>query len=202
MAELSRLPLAGVRLVQGCSLALQVARAQMDECLRAVLGKLTGRPPESLQFEITAEGKPYLAGNDGIAFNLSRSRSHALIALSLGGEIGCDIEDRFRDDDDVDELGALVLHPAEQQEMIRLPAADRQEAFKRYWVRKEAVLKAAGSGFLKDPRAVIVGLDRAQPSWVGVEGPVLNLYERRLADDCLAAVASMDPGCSWHLLQP
>jgi phosphopantetheinyl transferase len=202
MAELSQLPLAEVRLVRGCSLALLVARAEMDECLRRVLGKLTGRPPRSLQFETTAEGKPYLAGNDGIAFNLSRSRSHSLIALSLGGEVGCDIEDRFRSDDDVDELGSFVLHPVEQQEMSRLAPPDQQQAFKRYWVRKEAVLKAAGTGFLKDPRAVIVGLDRAQPTWDGVAGPLFNLHEKQLAADCFAAVASADTACSWHLLAP
>ena len=69
MAELSRLPLADVRLVQGCSLTLLVARAEMDECLRRVLGRLTGRPPQSLQFETTAEGKPYLAGNGGEAID-------------------------------------------------------------------------------------------------------------------------------------
>jgi len=202
MAELSQLPLADIRLVQGCSLALLVTRAELDECLRHVLGKLTGRPPQSLQFETTAEGKPYLAGNDGIAFNLSRSRSHSLIALSLSGEIGCDIEDRFRDDDDVDELGAVVLHPVERQEMIRLPAADRQDAFKRYWVRKEAVLKAAGSGFLREPRAVIVGLARAQPTWDGADGPAFNIHEKQLGVDCFAAVASADAACSWHLLAP
>lgn len=188
--------------MQGCSLALVVARAEAQELLRLVLSKLTGRPAQSLQFETTAQGKPYLAGNDGIAFNLSHSRSYSLIALSLDGDIGCDVEDRFRDDDDVDELGALVLHPAEQQEMKRLAPADRQEAFKRYWVRKEAVLKAAGSGFLKDPRGVIVGLDRAQPSWGDAVGPLLNLHEQQLGADCFAAVASADATCSWHLLAP
>lgn len=202
MADLSQLPLADVRLVQGCSLALLVARDELEECVRRVLGHLTGRPPQSLQFDTTAEGKPYLAGNGSIAFNLSRARSHALIALSLGGEIGCDIEDRFRDDDDVDELGALVLHPVEQQEMSRLTPAGRQAAFKRYWVRKEAVLKAAGSGFLKEPRAVIVGLDGAQPVWDDADGPAFNIHEKQLGVDCFAAVASVDAACSWHLLAP
>jgi 4'-phosphopantetheinyl transferase len=188
--------------VQGCSLALLVARADMQELLHLVLGKLTQRPRQSLWFETTAQGKPYLAGNDGIAFNLSHSRGHSLIALSLGGDIGCDIENRFRDDDDVDELGAVVLHPVEQQEMLRLAAPQRQEAFKRYWVRKEAVLKAAGSGFLNDPRAVIVGLDRAQPSWDNVDGPAMNIHERQLGPGCFAAVASADAACSWHSFAP
>jgi 4'-phosphopantetheinyl transferase len=174
----------------------------MQELLRLVLGKLTQRPLQSLRFETTSQGKPYLAGNDGIAFNLSHSSGHSLIALSLGGDIGCDIENRFRDDDDVDELGAVVLHSEEQQEMRRMAAPQRQEAFKRYWVRKEAVLKAAGSGFLKDPRAVIVGLDHAQPIWDSVDGPAMNIHEKQLGPDCFAAVASADAACSWHSFAP
>ncbi len=163
---------------------------------------MTGQPPDSLHFKKTAQGKPYLAGHDSIAFSLSHCRGHSLIALSLRGDVGCDIEDRFRDDDDVEELGALVLHPVEQQELKRLAPYQRREAFKRYWVRKEAVLKAAGSGFLKDPRAVIVGLNRPRPTWDGVNGPAFNFHEKRLAADCFAAVASADPACSWHLLTP
>ena len=180
----------------------QALRHEVGELLRMVLGSLTGRPPQSLRFEASPEGKPYLAGNDSIAFNLSHSRSYSLIALSLGGEIGCDVEDRFRDDDDVDELGAVVLHPVEQQEMLRLAAPQRQEAFKRYWVRKEAALKAAGSGFLKDPRAVIVGLDCAQPVWDKVDGPAMNIHERQLGPNCFAAVASADAACSWRSFAP
>jgi phosphopantetheinyl transferase len=169
--------------------------------VHAVLSHVTGLSPGTLRLERTRQGKPYLAAGGAVSFNLSHARSHSLIALSLGGHIGCDVEDRFRDDDDVDELGAVVLHPVEQQEMRRLAAPQRQEAFKRYWVRKEAVLKAAGSGFLKDPRAVIVGLDRAQPTWDGPDGPAMNIHERQLGPDCFAAVASADAACSWHLLQ-
>ena len=214
MTELSVLDLADVRLTRGCSLAMLVTvpppgnpagralRHEVGELVRLVLGALTGRPPQSLRFEASPAGKPYLAGNDSIAFNLSHSRSYSLIALSLDGEIGCDVEDRFRDDDDVEELGAVVLHPMEQQEMLRLAAPQRQEAFKRYWVRKEAALKAAGSGFLKDPRTVIVGLDRAQPVWVSADGPSMNIHERQFGPGCFAAVASADAACSWHALVP
>ena len=205
MAELSVLSLVDVQLPRGRSLALLVeppARLEMRNILRLVIGRITAMPPESLQFETTSAGKPYLAGNSSVAFSLSHSRSHSLIALSLGGDVGCDVEDRFRSDDDVDQLSPAILHPVEQQEMARLGAPDRQDAFKRYWVRKEAALKAAGSGFLNDPRAIIVGLDLVQPRWDGREGPVLNLHNQRVAQDCFAAVASMDKACAWYLLRP
>ena len=175
---------------------------EMRSILRLVIGQLTERRPESLQFETASTGKSYLVGGHPIAFSLSYSRSHSLIALSLGGEIGCDIEDRFRNDDDVDQLSPSILHPVEQQEMDLLAAPDRQDAFKRYWVRKEAALKAVGSGFLKDPRDLIVGLDFAQARWSENDGPDLYLYNRQIGQDCFAAVASMDPDCAWYLLQP
>lgn len=205
MAELSVLSLVDMKLPRGRSLALLVeprqARLEMRNTLRLVIGRITARSPDSLRFETTSAGKPYLVGDSSVAFSLSHSRSYSLIALSLGGDVGCDVEDRFRSDDDVDQLSPSILHAVEQQEIERLPAPDRQEAFKRYWVRKEAALKAAGSGFLKDPRTVIVGLDLLQTRWDGHDGPVLNLHDQRVAEHCFAAVASMDQACDWYWFQ-
>jgi phosphopantetheinyl transferase len=206
VAELTVLGLTEVQLSRGRSLALLVepapARLEMRNILRMVLGQITARSPEALRFETTSAGKPYLAGDHPVAFSLSHSRSRSLIAVALSGDIGCDVEDRFRTDDDVGQLSPSILHPVEQQEMDALAAPKRQDAFKRYWVRKEAALKAAGSGFLKDPRGLIVGLDFAQARWSENGGPDLYLHNRQLGQDCFAAVASMDPDCAWCLLQP
>lgn len=84
--------------------------------------------------------------------------------------------------------------------MERLAPHARQEAFGRYWVRKEAVLKAAGSGFLHDPRRVITGLDQPHATWVGEQGPDFTIHNRQIDAGCVAAVASMDADCSWRLL--
>jgi phosphopantetheinyl transferase len=84
--------------------------------------------------------------------------------------------------------------------MARLAPHERQDAFRRYWVRKEAVLKAAGSGFLSDPRQVVTGLDERHPTWVAHEGPALVIHDIRLDAGCVAAVASMDGACTWRLL--
>lgn len=98
-------------------------------------------------------------------------------------------------------LGQSVLHASELQTMERLAPNERQDAFKRYWVRKEAVLKAAGSGFLRDPRHVITGLQDRNPQWTQDEGPLLVIHNQLIAEGCFAAVASMDSTCRWHLLE-
>lgn len=84
--------------------------------------------------------------------------------------------------------------------MERLAVSDRQEAFRRYWVRKEAVLKAVGSGFLADPRHLIVGQEDSHAKWDAQSARPFTIHNRQIEMGCVAAVASMDPGCIWHLL--
>lgn len=167
--------------------------------LRSLLASLTASTPTSLTFEKSAHGKPFLALPDGPAFNLSHARGYSLIAISGAGDIGCDIEDRFTHDD-VMSVCAPVLHSSELQAMQRLAAHEWQAAFESYWVRKEAALKAAGLGFLRDPRAVVTGLDQAHPQWVGDPGPHVFIHNRRIDGECVAAVASLDAACDWRLL--
>lgn len=167
--------------------------------LPVVLAALTGRTPASIRMEKDARGKPGLVGG-GAAFNISHSRGYSLLAFSRAGEIGCDIEDRFANED-VMGLCRSVLHASEMEAMERLSPNHRQEAFSRYWVRKEAVLKAAGSGFLRDPRELITGLEERHPEWTGDAGPRFILHNQLIAEACFAAVASMDAESRWHLLE-
>jgi len=206
---LSRARLQHVRLERGRSQALVIPacappadpgrRHEIALVLRSMLARLTGDAPASLRLERTGQGKPTLGGPAGLAFNVSHSRAYSLIAISSAGDIGCDIEDRFGDED-VMGLCPAVLHSSELDAMERLAPHERQDAFRRYWVRKEAVLKAAGSGFLRDPRHVVTGLDRPSATWLGEQGPAFVIHDRRIEAGCLAAVASMDAACSWHLL--
>lgn len=167
--------------------------------LRSILGRLLGRSPGSILFETSGEGKPRIAGGSDIAFNLSHSRGYSLIALSRTGDIGCDIEDRFTNED-VSGLCPLVLHPSELDAMEGLAVQERVEAFRRYWVRKEAVLKASGSGFLTDPREVITGQEDPRATWGAQSGIPFAIHNLRIGDGCLAAVASMDSVCVWRWL--
>ena len=167
--------------------------------LRLVLGQLTGVPPAEVCLGIGKHGKPYMISVGVVNFSVSHSQSHSLIALSRCDVIGCDIEGRFQDDD-VHRLGPVVLHAAELKSMQGLKRRDLHEAFMRCWVRKEAVLKAMGTGFGADPTCVMVGFSDAPGVCACPQGRRLHLHDGPVVAGCMTAVASEDPACRWHLL--
>jgi phosphopantetheinyl transferase len=207
VVPLPAIALQDLELSPGCSLALVIPfspalqksparHAMARAALQSILGKIAACPAEALRFARTEHGKPYLEDIDAIRFNVSHAKSHSLIALSRSDAIGCDIEDRITADDAV-KLSPLVLHPTELEAMDRLPAEKRHDAFQQYWVRKEAVLKASGSGFLDDPRRVIAGLDNPRADWSPGDGPRFHLHTHWIEAGCLAAVAGNDAACDW-----
>ena len=114
--------------------------------LRVLLGDALGCPPSSLRFRYNACGKPALAAGDThLGFNLSHSDGTALFALAWGREVGVDIE-RVRPEIPAASLVERFL-PADAAALRALPPARRAEAFTQAWVRREAYLKALGTGF-------------------------------------------------------
>ncbi|MFF4169612.1 4'-phosphopantetheinyl transferase family protein [Streptomyces sp. NPDC001744] len=117
--------------------------------LRLALGRHVGEPPERLVFLRRAcagcggpHGKPYLRGHD-VHFSLSHSGDRALVAVAPV-PVGVDVE-AVPADAAVRDV-ASVLHPRERAELDALPAAARPAALARCWSRKEAALKATGTG--------------------------------------------------------
>ena len=116
--------------------------------LRHLLGAELDRAPGKVRLQTTERGKPYLEGGE-LAFNLSHSGPHLLIALAPVGRVGVDVE-CIRP---LPELAGLVeRHFTGAEAQAILSAADLPEdddtfpAFFRTWVRKEALLKAVGLG--------------------------------------------------------
>lgn len=112
--------------------------------MRVLLARKLQRAPATLAFERAEGGKPFLLDADGLQFNLSHSREHALLAIGRNA-LGVDIEEHTA-------LGALpdllaqVATTAERAAIEALPELEQPAAFFRLWVRKEAWLKAIGSG--------------------------------------------------------
>jgi 4'-phosphopantetheinyl transferase len=120
------------------------ARASM----RTLLGAYLRQPPHDFVFRYGAHGKPSLGAESPVSFNLSHSADVAVLAVADAalGEIGIDIE-RIRDDVDVAKVATRALAPAEDARLRALPAGERLSAFFAYWTRREACLKAQGTGW-------------------------------------------------------
>lgn len=100
-----------------------------------------GEPSSLERLEYTPAGKPYLRG--GPCFNISHSGGVVVLALADSGEVGIDVE-RIRPT----EIEDFAAHLPELRELYALDAPQRLESFFACWTRKEAVLKAEGSGLL------------------------------------------------------
>jgi 4'-phosphopantetheinyl transferase len=132
--------------------------------LRAVLAQQTGLPAAALVFGAGPFGKPFLHAPAACVFNLSHSDDVAVIAVapgaSAGTEIGVDVE-VLRPMRDAIALAERNFTPAEQRALRAAPPELRDLAFMRGWTRKEACLKAIGSGLSIPPDAVDAGLQQA-----------------------------------------
>lgn len=114
--------------------------------LRTILARRLEVAPRSLVFAYLEHGKPYLAAPQPAApldFNLAHAGERMLLVLSTHGSIGVDLEQQ-RDQVDTKGIAARYFRPEEIAWMNAEP--DRVAAFFRLWARKEAVLKAEGSG--------------------------------------------------------
>jgi 4'-phosphopantetheinyl transferase len=107
--------------------------------LREILGVSAGLP-----FAYNRFGKPRLAASD-IRFNVSHAHGMAMIAMTRGRELGCDLEwiDPAFVDDNIPEQ---FFSPYEVASLRALPAENQCHAFFRCWTRKEAYIKACGMG--------------------------------------------------------
>lgn len=116
--------------------------------MRVVLGHTLGREPRQLVFDRACRhcggdhGKPRVDG--GVDFSVSSSGQRVLMAITDGGAIGVDIEERTRDAAD---MAARVLAPGERETVPTDHAIDR-------WCCKEALLKATGYGLAIEPSSI------------------------------------------------
>ena len=117
--------------------------------LRAVLSRYLDVNPDEVSLGRTEAGKPFVA-RDGrehsaITFNLSHAHNRALIAVSKAQEVGVDLE-LVRSNVEVVKLSERYFAPSEHAVITQATEAQRAMIFFRYWVVKEAVLKAQGIG--------------------------------------------------------
>lgn len=121
-----------------------ITRARLKQCLALATGALASE----IEFELGASGKPFLAGkprSSGLQFNVSHTEGLALIAITRGQLVGIDIESLDRSIQHT-RLAENYFSRKEQQAIAALPVEQVSRSFFACWTRKEAVLKAMGTG--------------------------------------------------------
>ncbi|HEY4312217.1 MAG TPA: 4'-phosphopantetheinyl transferase superfamily protein [Pirellulales bacterium] len=115
--------------------------------LRRLLAGYLGQDGRTLTFRYGLRGKPDLEqAAPALQFNVSHRGSYALYAFVLDREVGIDIEFER----EVPEALAIARNHFTPAETRLLVEADNdraaRECFFRLWTRKEAVIKAVGTG--------------------------------------------------------
>ena len=148
--------------------------------LRTVLGRHLGIDPVAVSFARAAcplcdepHGRPVLLGRDDLAFSLSATDRVLAVAVAPV-DVGIDVEAAGRVA--ADDLAA-ALDTSERAAVEALTEPARDDAALRCWVRKEALLKARGTGLGVDPDTVHVGVgplvEAPRPDgWVLADVPV------------------------------
>lgn len=119
--------------------------------LRTILASYLNLKPQNLVIKTTEYGKPFLF-EQNLFFNLSHTRNRFVLAVCNMSAIGIDLEYvRERAN-----LSGLVKKCFADSEMIywnSLSTEQKTIGFYRFWVRKEAFVKAVGRG-------ISLGLDQ------------------------------------------
>jgi 4'-phosphopantetheinyl transferase len=157
--------------------------------LRTLLGRHLDRDPRSLAFVTNEFGKPRLAGDGQVHFNLSHCEERAVLAIS-NAEVGIDLE-RERSIEHVD-LAKRYFH-ANEVAAIKASRgeAEQRRAFFLVWTLKEAVVKALGTGLSTplDSFEVAIGVSRPRLAVAPEGAPEIWWLHAAMADGYWRALA-------------
>jgi 4'-phosphopantetheinyl transferase len=132
--------------------------------LRMLLGNYLDQEPAELAFNYAEAGKPSLIqpNSPNLHFNISHSENAGLYAFSSSCPVGADVE-WIRSVVEINELAARYFSVAECAALQAVEPAGREAAFFRCWTRKEAFIKALGTGLGHPLNSFSVTVDRDDP---------------------------------------
>lgn len=113
--------------------------------LRRSLSACGDRAPHEWTFTTAAHGKPALAHDVGLAFNLAHTDGLVACCVGRDAALGIDVEKIGRRVD-ARTLAERFFSPVEVDEIERCPEPLRQTRFIEIWTLKEAYVKAIGDG--------------------------------------------------------
>lgn len=114
---------------------------------RRILARELGVAPREIVYGAESAGKPFVATptGTGIEFSFSDSGDLALLAVGRHGTLGVDVE-VHRPLTDLEGIAERFFATEERVALFAVPESLRDAAFYRLWTRKEAYIKALGTG--------------------------------------------------------
>ena len=172
--------------------AIRRRRIAARAALRIAIGERLGCDPASVRLTHGPRGKPVLAEPDAeLEFSLSDAGDLCLIALTTAGPVGVDIE-RIEPFPELERIVSSRFEPREAKAIGALRGHHRLRAFYDCWVRKEACLKALGTGVGEGLDGVVVGVEEGRPEILAVDGDDPRAWDLLAVDvgpELAAAVA-------------
>ena len=169
--------------------------------LRHLLARHLAVHPSAVPIQPGLHQKPQLSDPHTLAFNLAHTADAILLALTLTGPIGIDIESLTPTTPFL-EIARHSFTPAETIALESLPTALQPQAFLHLWTRKEALTKADGRGLGVPLSSFTVPLTPAQntPITLPKSTPTLFLTDVPLPPGLAAAVAVPFPNPDVKLM--
>lgn len=170
--------------------------------LRIILAGYLASDPGDLTFRYSKTGKPSLNSAENLEFNVSHSGEVALLAFTRGRQVGVDVE-HVRENFDHEAIAGRFFSRQEQQQLAELAPAERYRGFFRCWTRKEAYIKAEGTGLSLPLHQFDVSLETGEASLLlatrpeSAEAARWTLCEVPAGDSYLAALCVQ--GTGWRL---
>jgi 4'-phosphopantetheinyl transferase len=129
--------------------------------VRSVLGRRLGVAPGAVPIVRGARGRPQLAGDIRLDFNVSHTGDVALLGVLSGARLGVDVE---RTDRNINVAGIArrFLTAAERASLSSLDADSARRTVLRLWTCKEAMSKATGDALSAPFASIDVDL-RSEP---------------------------------------
>lgn len=119
---------------------------------RLIISNYTGLNLDEIIIDYSQYGKPYLSNSDfkEIKFNYSHSKGQFVFVTTKNSEIGVDIELK-KNFSEIAQVAKRNFSESEFKLFMNTESeAERINSFYKIWTRKEALLKAIGTGILPE----------------------------------------------------
>jgi 4'-phosphopantetheinyl transferase len=160
--------------------------------LRQLLGNYLAASPRSLVFSYSDRGKPRLAKDISLQFNISHSQEYALFGFTLNHLIGVDIEYQ-RAMPDALKIAQRFFSAREYKMLEEVALEQQSKLFFQLWTAKESYLKATGTGLSASLNSVEIALNQTKSLYLSSlkKDTIMNwsLYSCTPATDYSAAIA-------------